>query len=105
MSDTLHQTITLTATGASNAALIRRGKWALELFATDWSGATVTVQFAGSDVSARYQTIIDPLTGEPVSRTANGSLVIFESGGGYLRLNTADLSDATGVTLVAKRVF
>ena len=96
MPEPLHKTILLTATCESTAVLIKRGKWALELFATDWSGATVDIQFAGDDVSARYQSI--------ASRTANGALVLLESGGGYLRLSTADLSGATGVTLVAKRV-
>ena len=98
----LDKTIVLSETGATTGTAIGKGKWALELFATDWSGATISIQFAGANTSARYAIITDPLTGEAASRTANGTLVIFESGGGFLRLSTADLSGATGVTLVAR---
>jgi len=93
-------TIEATGNGATDALSLTPGDWLLEISATTWDGASVTLQeslsgdsFADSD---------DPYnTGNALTRTANGKLAVC-FGGCRVRLNVSSYGSSTaGLKLVA----
>lgn len=97
--------VTLSVDGASESIRLVEGRWDFEMYATTWDATeTAAIEFAGEDVEARYGAITDPATGEAMARKANGTHIIFESGGGYVRLNAPTIGDTEGLTLVAKYI-
>ena len=93
--------ITLAASGTSDPIYLLPGVWELDLYATSWdSGNPVTVEFAKENTSARYEVITDPANVDAdISRSAKGKPIIFETAGGFLRINASTIGTTTGLTL------
>lgn len=78
----------------SDPIMLYSGTWELIVTGTDGSHA-----IQHSYDAAAWLPIIDPLTGEPMSRDTLGTPVIMETGGGSVRL-----SGSVGMILHANRV-
>jgi hypothetical protein len=99
------ETVTLADDGTSDNIDMGPGVWSFKLHATSWdAGNPVTVEFADSNVEARFEPVEDPATGSALSRVANSLPIIIEHGGGHLRINAETLGTTTGLSLTAKFV-
>lgn len=92
--------VLVTADGATAAVVLPVGQWVIEISATTWDGASVTLQESVSGDS--FADSDDPYSkGSALTRTANGN-IIGASGGVRYRLNVSSFGASTdGLRLIA----
>lgn len=104
---TTQHIIPIAADGYSDHVILGRGTWVIDVVADTWaSGATVALQSALQTLDgelATWSALPDPMTGDPVVRTALGPQIAITAARTAIRADVSAIGASVGLRIVARR--